>query len=77
MLIRLYEEKEKRTLVIELYESPSMFTVEIQSGLFYGYDEALTLTRIDVRDEKLIDPILYELEELLKSADVKIIKKAA
>ncbi|MBI1882724.1 MAG: hypothetical protein HYS08_00755 [Chlamydiae bacterium] len=77
MIIRLYEEKDVRSLVIELYDKVAIFSVEIQKDLFYHYDENLNLTRIEVRDTKLIDPILKELEELLKSSEIKIIKKAA
>lgn len=78
MTIRLREENHQvKHVLIELSEEVSTFSVEVQPGLIYHYNEALNPTQIEVRDPSLIEPLLKGLEELLQDPEVKIIRKAA
>ncbi len=78
MTIRVREENhEVKHVLIELSEAVSTFSVEVEPGLIYHYDEQLNPTQIEVKDTALIEPFLKGLQEVLKDPNVKIIRKAA
>ena len=75
MTIKLCELKESRNLQITLSEKPSTFSVEVQSGVIYSYNDDFDLVRILVKKPDLIDPVLKGLKELLQGTDIEIIRE--
>ncbi len=78
MTIRVREENhEVKYVLIELSEAVSTFSVEVEPGLVYHYDENFNPTQIEVKDPNMIEPLLKGLQEVLQDPNVKIIRKAA
>lgn len=80
MTIRLFEDNATQktlTMVIEFSDRPCTISTEVQKGVVNHYDEHLNLVRIEISDSNFINPILSELDDMLKNSDVKIIRKAA
>lgn len=75
MTIKLCELKESRNLQITLSDKPSTFSVEIQNGVIYSYNDDFNLIRIVVSNPDLIDPTLKGLKKLLQGTDIEIIRE--
>jgi hypothetical protein len=77
MTIKLCESAKSKILLIELYNKPSTFCVEMQPDVLYSYNDNFDLIKIEVRNPQMIKPLLNELHSLLDHSDIKIIREVA